>query len=849
MSKVIKESDLESPVSKVISPDDLETPIKATGHGASGSWKEPDPTIMQRVAPYLPSWRTAAQVAGGAVGALAGPEGVLPGVGIGESVYQLGQHLTKDPNAPQTSGEAALAHSDALGSAALGEAIPFAAKWHGEHPLLPMLSKYATGAFNRLAPSAIKTSAQTFATRGLGTDPTLQRYMETGLSELKAAEDIMGPIKTIPKAQNALRLRGAGYSDAIDNGILKGQEDIVVPGSAQRARDVQIAALPHDMSAARRLVKVRDINNSVPIKDYTQGELNHLRSELAATQSPYYGKDLSGQLTMDASTRAVDIARGNWAREELYSSLDKYGMGGGKEAREINGRIGGIINWQDALRSKTGTAVAQKETIQAILGKKMGKVVSPLQTIQGTNRTTEENLALALKRWESRPTGINPSVGERVRGTVGSQQDLIPGAHVPPKPVEESETTTPNFADQGNLFDQYRAETGKSSEREYRDWLKSKSLWNKGLPKPPAVGTQGEIQEVPGGIGHDSLGPNGEYQSARDEYETEQARRKVWDKGLSAKEREIRPPSGGQQNLSLPNRPIQKGVSPSPLFGINQNIPEGITPGTIFSHKQRMLDGSETWKYVTPEGKTITSDHEIPPEVLKSGYAGPYEPGTSHSGIPQPPKRQDVSISDKTTSGGNPLNISGPAPKRPGIDRGVDYTGTNPRIRALTERVGPKTVPAREPIESPLKPEPVANVNITKDKLGTRIALAGDKDLPAIKGGSNVTSPGIGAGESGYIVLGDPVGPYVNIDMVYVRKAARGEGQSLELYREALKEAKRQGYKGIASSQVNRSSMATNAIWDKYKTGTFGEHDVMETPPTKPISDTPTPPPQRKGKK
>lgn len=565
MSKVIKESDLESAAPKSIDISDLETPISKTGKpgGASGTWKTP-PTIIDRISPYLPSGRTAAQiigaVGGGIAGAPLGPAGMIVGGGagasIGESVSQLAEHITGSPNAPKTSGEAALRHAGALAEGGFQGALPSVAEWHGGHPLLPLLDQYATKAFNRVAPSAIKTSAQTFATRALGTDPILQRYMEDGLSELKIAEGTMGPMNSIPKAQNALRLRAAGYSDAINNDIISKQADIVVPGSAKKLAEDQIAEIPSDVSPMQRRKMIRDINLSHP-EDLSIGELNKLRSELAATQSPYYGKDLSGQLTMDAGTRAIDIARGNSAREQLYGALDTNGLGGGKEARYINGKIGSIINFQDALRAKSGTAVAQQETLQAKAAQKLRKIISPVSTLEGSNRTTEENLQMALKRWDKTPQPINPMLNDTV--PIGTKWKT------PPAGVAD---TTPRDPITGEIL----MDTGKNITPVTRKsaggpvtMLKYNGTTYGQAPPKTIRGEQAELQPTV-----------------------------------------IR----SEEGSGRPSTPIF-GESQTSMADTLANQAKEVPEGSTLSFKSHLLDGTELYHYQTPDGQLITSGKEL----------------------------------------------------------------------------------------------------------------------------------------------------------------------------------------------------------------------------------------------
>src|SRR5262245_12412343 len=100
----------------------------------------PSPSFLQSLTSYLPSWHTAlttgGALAGGTLGGIGStilgtPIAGIPGAAlggaagasIGESAYQLGQHLMGVPEAPQTGGEAAVQQAKALAGGALQEGI------------------------------------------------------------------------------------------------------------------------------------------------------------------------------------------------------------------------------------------------------------------------------------------------------------------------------------------------------------------------------------------------------------------------------------------------------------------------------------------------------------------------------------------------------------------------------------------------------------------------------------------------------------------------------------------------------------------------------------------------------
>lgn len=240
-------------------------------------------------------------------------------------------------------------------------------------------------------------------------DLEFQKHLPKALDELKAAEAKLGEAKSIPDYRKALKFQRVRNSADIDR-IVKPQAHITVPGSAKRVRGAQIAALPRDLDAATRKKLISQIIARSP-KDYTIGELNQLRSELSGTQSRFYGMDTSGQLTMDAGTRAIDIARGESVRNQFYDALDKHGMGGSDAVRELNSRIGSIIHMDDALHAKWNTSVAQD---RPPITYGAGKLVRPLKTterfLKGQDATVLQDMKSALKQWKSSAQPVDTSI-------------------------------------------------------------------------------------------------------------------------------------------------------------------------------------------------------------------------------------------------------------------------------------------------------------------------------------------------------------------------------------------------------------------------------------------------------
>lgn len=68
---------------------------------------------------------------------------------------------------------------------------------------------------------------------------------------------------------------------------------------------------------------------------------------------------------------------------------------------------------------------------------------------------------------------------------------------------------------------------------------------------------------------------------------------------------------------------------------------------------------------------------------------------------------------------------------------------------------------------------------------------------------------------------------YLFVAGVGVDTPFRREGYATDLYREALKEAKSHGFKGLSSHQGSRTP-DSNKMWDKFTKRTEGDFDFLE---------------------
>lgn len=477
-------------------------PVKPASSPISNSTSTPpQPSLTDRVLSLLPSPRTAARVSGGVVGGLAGPEGILPGVMIGESLYQLGQHAINSPEAPQSSSEAASNMSGAAIDGALQAGIPWLAQYHAEHPILPALRR------------SLFRSPQTLVTKALNpSDNFFQNHVERGLTELNTGKaKILAADNPVQASRDVLKQRQLGYNAQIQK-IVKPQASIVVPGSGEALAKAQVEQIPEDIRIHDPAKYANLVNKATQTanQDLTIGELNKLRSELAATQSVYYGKDMSGQLTLDAGTRAMDIARGNASRRLFYHALDNYGLGGGQAAAEINGRIGSTIHMDDALLPNVNTSVAQKLPLGTKVLRAAGSITSPGKWGMGA-RTVDQDLTLAIKRWGKLPEPVKVSLEPRIAGIAGAQQDLLPTGQPGSEPLLAPPPGTSKSIGESIFKIQQAANQAARSA-------------------PPATisGTARGLNFMPGPLGADRFGPKGEYLTPELEYLQDLGKRQLW---------------------------------------------------------------------------------------------------------------------------------------------------------------------------------------------------------------------------------------------------------------------------------------------------------------------------------
>lgn len=248
---------------------------------------------------------------------------------------------------------------------------------------------------------------------GLAID--VESKLKPAMSAIKDGEAITGKVtKDVPTALDNLSATQNDIHRHIDS-VIRGQEDVVVPGSRQAQINAQIKAIPETYVPGTAAYKklVRKIVDDAGPNDYTIGQLNRQRKALSATQSPYYGKDIQGQLTMETGPRAADIARGNLVREQFYDSLNDNGFGGKEIVREGNARLGAIMELQDILGSDAFKNKARLQAGQSSISKvtgAVGKLARPGETAKeyarGEGLSINEDIASALRRWQtSKPLG------------------------------------------------------------------------------------------------------------------------------------------------------------------------------------------------------------------------------------------------------------------------------------------------------------------------------------------------------------------------------------------------------------------------------------------------------------
>ncbi|MGH7184509.1 MAG: hypothetical protein ACREJN_21395 [Nitrospiraceae bacterium] len=385
----------------------------------------------------------------------------------------------------------------------------------------------------------LTTQPATLATRGLQpSDLKFQKHVDAGLKEMKASEAKVGTIKDVPKALKGLESRTTHYNDQIAK-LVQPQETVVVPGSATQMIASQINAIPEDIrlhDPDKYSALVNQIHMAHP-NDYTIGELNSLRSGLGATQSSFYGKDTSGQLTMDAGVRAMDIARGQASRNLFYHALDNYGLGGGESAAEINSRIGSIIHMKDALEHNLNKSKSERLPLV------QREVVRPFRRATGgALKGVDEHVAAAVRKTKELPAPVDMRIGKRVEGITGTPQDLIPMDRNP-----------------NNLLQPPRRTSSTIRPETYQTQIDAERL-RRSAPPSTTAGEQQPLNVFPSPLGTEQFQNSRsmfEQTTPEEEYLTQIARQKLWSAGGSV------PKVGTQYSL-------ERGMAPT-VMGVDQS--------------------------------------------------------------------------------------------------------------------------------------------------------------------------------------------------------------------------------------------------------------------------------------
>lgn len=269
------------------------------------------------------------------------------------------------------------------------------------------------------------------------TEPGFHEIVPTVMSELKA--DKIAVPRNLPMARASIQRRITANNSMFDN-LMRLQHNIVESGSRQAVANAEITAIPEDIrlnDPDKYARLVADAQSKANLPDYTRGQLNELRKDLNATNSPYYGKDLSGQITMDRGVRAMDMARGDTVRNLLYNSLDTSGAGMGDTAREINRRMGALIHFDDALRPRENEALLQT-------GKSLAsKAATPVKSVKEhfTDPTIDQTIARTLARWKSTPEPIPTKFAAPNSPTPTAPPVKMAGKPTPGKAVIPQATT------------------------------------------------------------------------------------------------------------------------------------------------------------------------------------------------------------------------------------------------------------------------------------------------------------------------------------------------------------------------------------------------------------------------
>ncbi len=396
--------------------------------------------LLDSIGDYMPSARTTLTLGGSAIGGMAGVAaggiGAAPGMVLGgltgEALSQLAERFTGSPDAPQTAGnavgrladEATGTLSGIVGGEVVGRALPIAGKAF-------QAVRGAASRSTRKLPSIFRTS-ETMATRALTPeDVHFQSKLPTALNEIKAAEGKIGPMRSYEKVLQGSEISTRGLNDSL-NKLIEPQAAVTIPGSGTIMRKAQIAAIPDTIRLTRpdqyKLITAKIM--AEPEKDFTLGELNDIRVSGNKMLDPKYGKVVTKQLSTDEQlSTAIEKAKTDSAREQMYSGMDRHGLGGGTEAREIGRRMGATMEFQSEVEKKANTMVSQRiPTIeQPMEGIRRGiRDINPFRSMP-IKPPVENDLLTAVRRW----SGKSKPVRADLRRPLGPTRLLDAGIRLP----------------------------------------------------------------------------------------------------------------------------------------------------------------------------------------------------------------------------------------------------------------------------------------------------------------------------------------------------------------------------------------------------------------------------------
>ena len=235
---------------------------------------------MSKAMKYLPTWHDAVVATGATVGgALGGGLGMIPGAAAGEAAWQIGQTLTKSPEAPQSMAEAAKRQ---VVQGAIAGAVPIAGKTGSlARQGYQSLRQIGGRAAGKLAPRWFR-SPETLMSRALPPGKTgamdFEKYTPAALTELKQAEKTIGPMTSANKVRQGLEIRSRANNDAF-NRIVDPQRNVTIPNSGSAMRQAEIASIPDAIRLGDPATYARTVQtiNRNPVQDLTLGELNDIR--------------------------------------------------------------------------------------------------------------------------------------------------------------------------------------------------------------------------------------------------------------------------------------------------------------------------------------------------------------------------------------------------------------------------------------------------------------------------------------------------------------------------------------------------------------------------------------------